>query len=264
MINIIITIALGVVAGVLSGMFGIGGGVVIVPSLIILFSLQLQAASGTSLAALLLPVGIFACMKFYKAGYLSIRTSAYIAIGLLAGVFFGAKLVTSIPNDLLKQFYGIFLLYVSYIFIQPLELLKLKKVKEIDESQLASDANPILLIVLGAATGVLSGMFGIGGGLVITPFLMAVLKFHPKKAIGTSLGALLLPVGLPGVIVYHQAGNINLEFAICIAIGMVFGSILGAKITLNLPAKNIKRAYGFFLLLIALDFLFRGLIAARV
>lgn len=260
----IIAIIIGLVAGVLSGMFGIGGGVVIVPALILIAGFSVAMASGTSLAALLLPVGIFACIQYYKAGYLSIKISAIIALGLLCGVYFGAELAIFLPNEIMKQLYGAFLLYVSWLFIAPLEMLNLRKAKPEQAEVASADRNMPLLFVFGIFAGVLAGMFGIGGGIIITPFLMAVLKFHPKKAIGTSLGALLLPVGLPGVFVYYSNGNLDIQYAAFIALGIVAGAILGAKITISLPTKKIKRIYGFFMLLMALDFIFRGMIASRV
>lgn len=263
MLENLIAFIIGLVAGVAAGMFGIGGGVVIVPALILVFSLPLHLATGTSLAALLLPVGIFACIKFYKSGFLNVKIAALIAFGLFLGVFFGAKLVTMISPNLLKTFYGIFLLYVSISFIKPVVIFKMKKSQVVTEDT-QRDINPIYSILLGLLAGVLSGMFGIGGGLVITPFLMYVLRFNPKLAIGTSLGALLLPVGLPGVIVYYNNGFIVLNYAIAIAFGIVFGAILGAKITLALKTQTVKAIYGFFLLLMALDFIFHGSIASKI
>lgn len=260
--EILVVLLIGLVAGVLSGMFGIGGGIVIVPALIVLASFSLPMASGTSLAALLLPVGIFACLQYYKAGYLSIKTSGVIALGLLGGVYFGAELALSMDQTILKMIYGMFLLYVSWLFIDIPELLKFKKaIAEPAEDEKNKNVNLSLLLALGLFAGLLSGLFGIGGGIVITPFLMTVFKFHPKKAIGTSLGALLLPVGLPGVIVYNQAGNLNLTYGAMIALGIVFGAIVGAKITISLPAKKVKRIYGIFVFLLSLDFIFNGYFA---
>lgn len=258
MYNLIPAVAIGLFAGVLAGMFGIGGGVVIVPALIIFLGYQLSSASGTSLAALLLPVSIFATMQYYKAGFLSIKTSAKIALGLVTGVFFGAKIALSVDPFIMKSLYGVFLLYTFYNFAD----LKSFFTKNKQSSGLDVDENvedkTLALLGLGLLAGVLSGMFGIGGGLIITPFLMGVLKFSPKKAIGTSLGALLAPVGLPGVIAYQQADNLNILVACGIAFGLVFGSIAGAKITIGMSSKKIKTTYGYFLLVIGSYFIYQG------
>ncbi len=110
---------LGLVAGVLSGMFGIGGGVVIVPVLVTLFSYELKPAVATSLGALLLPVGIFAVIEYYRAGKMKISVSAIIALGLIVGGWFGSQLALNLPVDTLQRLYGAFLLYAAWRFMEP-------------------------------------------------------------------------------------------------------------------------------------------------
>ena len=110
---------LGLAAGVLSGMFGIGGGVVIVPVLVTLFSYELKPAVATSLGALLLPVGIFAVIEYYRAGKMKISVSAIIALGLIVGGWFGSQLALNLPVDTLQRLYGAFLLYAAWRFMEP-------------------------------------------------------------------------------------------------------------------------------------------------
>jgi uncharacterized membrane protein YfcA len=98
-------------------------------------------------------------------------------------------------------------------------------------------------------------MFGIGGGVVIVPALMLLAGFSIKMAAGTSLVALLLPVGLLGAIQYYRAGDINAIAAICMIIGLFIGTYFGAKLTLSLPDLYVKRAFGFLLLLLAIRYL---------
>jgi len=256
---VLISLIIGIIAGILSGMFGIGGGVVIVPALVLIAGFSIIEANGTSLAALLLPVGIFACIQYYRTGLLNIKISATIAFGLLCGVYFGAELAIYLDNQLLKQMYGIFLLYISWLFIKPFELLKIRKPKPYSD-EVPTDGKLIYLWLFGIFTGILSGLFGIGGGLIITPFLIAVFKFNTKKAIGTSLGALLMPVGLPGVLVYLNSGNLSLNYAVFVAIGLLVGAFIGAKITISMESSYVKRIYGLFLVIISIDFLFRPII----
>ncbi|MBZ0289332.1 MAG: sulfite exporter TauE/SafE family protein [Anaerolineae bacterium] len=113
-----------------------------------------------------------------------------------------------------------------------------------------------ILLVLGLGAGVLSGMFGIGGGVIIVPALVALLHFDQKQAVGTSLAALLLPVSLGAVISYYQSGLLDLVVAVLVALGLVGGAFAGAKIALSLPSVTVKRLYGIFLLFVALRFIF--------
>ena len=101
-----------------------------------------------------------------------------------------------------------------------------------------------------------SGLFGIGGGAIIVPILITAFGFEQKKAAGISLIALLAPVGLPGAILYSQAGKFELVAAALVAFGLLTGAVFGAKISIGLPPKIVKRLYGFFLLFIAISFIF--------
>jgi len=99
-------------------------------------------------------------------------------------------------------------------------------------------------------------MFGIGGGAVIVPALVGFFNYDQKLAVGTSLGALLLPVGLPGVVRYAAAGTLDIPVAILVALGLVVGAFFGAQIALGLPSKTVKQLYGVFLVFVALRFIF--------
>lgn len=104
---------IGLIGGVLSGLFGIGGGLVIVPALILVAGFPIATAAGTSLAALLLPVGLFGALEYYRAGNVDIRAAAVIAVGLLIGAYFGARLGTALPPETVQRAFGIFLLIVG-------------------------------------------------------------------------------------------------------------------------------------------------------
>jgi uncharacterized membrane protein YfcA len=104
---------IGIGAGVLSGMFGIGGGLVIVPALALIFGMKQHAAVGTSLGALLLPVGALSAWVYWKNGNLNIGYSALIALGLFLGAYVGARLVEPVSDITLRRMFGVFLILVS-------------------------------------------------------------------------------------------------------------------------------------------------------
>lgn len=107
------------------------------------------------------------------------------------------------------------------------------------------------LLAVGLAAGVLAGMFGIGGGLVIVPALVLLLKMPELEAIGTSLAALIPPVGLLGAVEYYRHGYINIRYAALLAIGLFAGAWFGARIVMPLPPHIIRRIYGAFLAVMA-------------
>ncbi len=113
----------------------------------------------------------------------------------------------------------------------------------------------LVILAVGLTAGILSGMFGIGGGVVIVPALMLFAGFSIKMASGTSLAALLLPVGLLGALEYYRQGQVNTVAAIFLLLGLFIGAYFGAKITLDLPELMVKRAFGFLLLGLAVRYL---------
>jgi uncharacterized protein len=256
--QIILVSIIGLIAGVLAGMFGIGGGVIIVPALVLLFHYTIAQAGGTSLAALMMPVGIFAAIQYYKRGLIDIKVAGIFAIGLLVGVFFGANFALYLSPKTMKMLYGVFLLWVSWRFLEPKTLFKKQATNNEPEPEKAM--SPILLLILATLTGILSGLFGVGGGLVMVPIMVTLMKFDTKKAMGTSLAALLPPVALPGVLKYYSAGCLDLMTALILALGLLFGAYFGAKITIAMPSKLIKRIYSIFLIVMSINFIVSGLL----
>ena len=113
-------VVLGLVAGVASGMFGIGGGAIMVPALVLIFAFDQKIATGTSLGAQILPVGLLAAYEYNRRGELDIKTSALITVGLIFGAYIGAKIAAPIDSATMKKLYGAFLLIIGvrYIFFK--------------------------------------------------------------------------------------------------------------------------------------------------
>ena len=109
----------------------------------------------------------------------------------------------------------------------------------------------VLMGLLGIGAGVLAGLFGVGGGIVIVPGLVLLAKLDQHSATGTSLAALLLPVGLLGVFEYHRRGQVHIPVAAAIAVGLVVGTLLGAKLAGGMSDVMLRRAFGALLLLVA-------------
>lgn len=106
-------LAVGILAGISAGMFGIGGGLIIVPALVLLYGLSQHAAVGTSLGALLLPVGALSAWVYWKNGSLNVGYAALLAAGLLVGGYVGARLVQPVSDLTLRRMFGAFLALVS-------------------------------------------------------------------------------------------------------------------------------------------------------
>ena len=116
-------------------------------------------------------------------------------------------------------------------------------------------ATYLVLAAIGLVAGVLGGMFGIGGGLVVVPALILILKMKQLDAFGTSLAALVPPSGLLGAIEYYRNGNVNIRFALLLSSALLIGVYFGARIMINVSPVLARRAYGGFLLIVAIRFL---------
>lgn len=103
----------GLAGGVMAGIFGIGGGLVIVPGLILLLGMTAKQAAGTSLAALLLPVGILGAAEYWRAGHIDVRIAVLVALGILVGAFFGARLAIELPNEVVQRAFGVLLVVIG-------------------------------------------------------------------------------------------------------------------------------------------------------
>ena len=116
----------------------------------------------------------------------------------------------------------------------------------------------ILLIIIGIAAGMLSGLVGVGGGIVIVPALVYLLAFSQKQAQGTSLAILLLPIGILAVLNYYKDPQVNLDIKVValIIVGFLAGSYFGSKLALSLPDALVKKIFAIFMLLIAIKMLF--------
>lgn len=114
----------------------------------------------------------------------------------------------------------------------------------------------IILIIIGILAGMLGGMVGVGGGIIIVPALVYFLGFSQKMAQGTSLGILLLPVGLLGVFQFYKEGYVDIKVVLIISAGFFAGSYFGSKLALSLSQETVKKVFAILLILVALKMLF--------
>lgn len=113
MVNILFYILLGLGAGVLSGLIGIGGGVIIIPALVYLFGLTQHQAQGTTLALLVPPIGLLAAWTYYKHGHVDLKIAALICLGFFVGGLVGARAAVGISGEVLRRVFGCALLFLA-------------------------------------------------------------------------------------------------------------------------------------------------------
>ena len=114
----------------------------------------------------------------------------------------------------------------------------------------------LVLLAVGLAAGFLSGMVGIGGGIIIVPMLVYFLGFTQHQAQGTTLFMFLLPIGILGVMNYHKQGYVDYKTALIICSTFVFGSYFGSKLSISLDQKTVKQIFGAIIILLGAKMLF--------
>ena len=110
----------------------------------------------------------------------------------------------------------------------------------------------IIVLVIGLAAGFLSGSMGVGGGIIVIPSLVFVMGFTMQQAQGTSLALMTIPVMLVATINYYKAGSVNVKVALIMALTFVIGGYIGSKISIHIPEKIMKKAFGILMIIAAI------------
>src|SRR3989338_4457491 len=111
--NALLYIILGLIAGIFGGLFGIGGGTILIPALVFLFGLTQHQAQGTTLAIMVPPIGLLAALRYWQAGNVKLSMAGFICLGFFVGGLLGANLIHTVSDPMLKKLFGIYLLIVS-------------------------------------------------------------------------------------------------------------------------------------------------------
>ncbi|QIM15353.1 sulfite exporter TauE/SafE family protein [Leucobacter insecticola] len=215
---------LGVAAGVLSGLFGVGGGTIIVPGLVLWLGMQQKLAAGTSVAAIL-PTATVGAISYAVQGHVDWVAAACLAVGIVVGAQLGSYLLARVSKAALQWGFMGFLLVV----IVSLWVVVPQRGDEIAMSPLVA----VLLVLTGLVTGVISGLIGVGGGIVVVPVLMFFFGANDLAAKGSSL-VMMIPGSISGTLGNIRRSNVDLRSAAIIGISasvcVPFSSVLAALI----------------------------------
>lgn len=242
-------IAIGLLAGFLSGLFGVGGGILIVPLLVLATHFDQRVAAGTSLAAIV-PTSLVGAATYGLNGDVSLVAGVLLAVGAVAGAQVGSFLLDRLPLRVIQWGFIAFLgaVIVSLFLVIPSR-----------DATLALTALSVAgLIALGFAVGVLSGILGIGGGVVVVPVLILVFGASDLVAKGTSL-LMMIPTAISGTIGNTRRGNVDLAAAAVIGVSACATVTLGT-LTANIMsplAANI--VFAAFLVVIAVQLIVKAL-----
>ncbi len=200
-------VAVGLAAGLLSGMFGVGGGILIVPGLMWVATMEQRRAHGTSLAAVL-PIAMFGLITYVTNDNVNVGAAVALTVGSLGGTLLGTAWLARAPKRLL-----------SFTFAALLGVSAARLLFEISSTQehALTAGSALVLVATGFVAGVLAGLLGIGGGVVMVPAMMLVLGLAPVVAKGTSL-AVIVPTAIIGT--WRNRRNLNLDVRAAVVVGV--------------------------------------------
>lgn len=257
-------VCLGAFAGILAGLLGVGGGIVIVPMLVIAYTAQgfspdliMHLALGTSLASIMF-TSISSAYSHHKRGGVDWHIIKCITFGIIIGTYGGSFVAAKIPRQYLQIFFSVFLFYVAFQMIfnkQPKLTRKMPGVVAVNG--------------VGIIIGTISSLVGIGGGTLSVPF-MVWHNVEMRKAIGTS-SAIGIPIAFSGCLGYvinglsvanlpeYCLGYVFLPALACIVLCSMFTAPYGAKLAHTLPVPRIKKIFAVLLLIVGTNMLFSAL-----
>lgn len=233
--------AVGLAAGMLGGLFGVGGGLIVVPSLLVFARMDRRLAHGTSLGSTLL-IGIASVATYLYHGNVDWPIAGMLTAGSIAGAVVGTSLLRVVSKEVLVY------VFVATVLATAVRLFTTNEVEGRDDLTMWT---AILLIAVGLLAGTLAGLLGIGGGVVMVPVMVVVLGMAPVLAKGTS-AAVIVPTALMGTIRNRRHRNTDLRTALVIGAFGAVSAVVGASIAEQLSDQVSNIMFGLLLLAVAI------------
>ncbi|CAM3938140.1 sulfite exporter TauE/SafE family protein [Alkalicoccus chagannorensis] len=268
----LLLVILGFVAAVIGSVMGLGGGIIIVPALLVLGSwtailegVTPQTAVGTSLLVMIF-TGLSSTLAYMKQKVVDLQSGLIFFIGSGPGALFGVWLNNRIDVDAFMIAFGCFIVLVSFIlmirkYIKPIPLRPRgirRTALELDGTTREYGYEPAVAVPIAFLVGMFSGLFGIGGGSLMVPAMIILFAFPPHMAVATSMFLVFLSALVSSV--SHMAlGNVDWLYALALIPGAWFGGQAGAWIGKKLKSDTLVLALRIVLIVIGLRLIYEGL-----
>lgn len=239
--KIVEMICLGAAFGAFGGLFGVGGGIIAIPVLAVLFDMDQQSAQGTALV-MILPSAILGFWKYRRRNALDLRMAALLCGPAVLATYAAARLANVVSNEQLRLAFAAFLIAVAAYL-----LWKVLRGDRRNPQRAFSWPHSWLV---GAAGGFLSGLFGVGGATIAPPALTTFFGLTQTAAQGLAL-AMIVPGAMVGLAVYAHAGAVHWGMGLALAVGGLIAVPLGVAVAHTLPAGKLKLLFCGFLMLSA-------------
>ena len=239
-INTLTVVLVGVAAGLLSGLFGVGGGILVVPGLVLVAKMDQRVAHGTSLAAVL-PISVASLATYWSQDHVDWSVGAFLAIGAITGAFLGTKLLHVLPHRTLAISFAVLLVVTGVRLFLPLSA---------DNRGVLTIWTMLALVGIGVVTGILAGLLGVGGGIVMVPAMMMLPSMPAALAKGTSV-AVIIPTSIMGTLRNRSAKNLDLRAAAIVGFCGIPTAVLGGWLSSRMSDTLSNVLFAILLIVVA-------------
>jgi uncharacterized membrane protein YfcA len=244
---------IGVIGGLLSGLFGIGGGIIMVPLLISLAGMDQRRAASTSLAAIV-PTSIVGSLSYLATGHTDPFAALFVAAGAVGGAIIGTYLLRRIPLPWLRW------MFIALIVVVGVRMFVIAP----ERGDLVEMSVPLAFgyLAVGVVMGIASGLFGIGGGVIAVPAFVALFGMSDLVAKGTSL-LVMIPTGITGTISNLRARMVDLRAGILVGVAATIAAVPGVALALALTPRVSGILFGVLLFAAAAQLTVKAIAAQR-
>ncbi len=236
----------GLGAGILSGIFGVGGGILIVPGLVFFAKMDQRRAHGTSLAAVL-PISIASLVTYWSHDHVDWHVALWLAIGAVGGAILGTKLLKTARHDMLSYGFAVLLI---------MSAARLYWTSSANGRTDLTVVAAIALVMIGVATGTLAGLLGVGGGVIMIPAMVLLLGETNVLAKGTSL-AVIIPTSITGTIRNRKTANVDVKAAVVVGLSGIVSAVVGASLAADMSESLSNALFATLLLVVAAQMIYR-------
>ncbi len=231
-------LTIGLAGGLLSGLVGVGGGIVMVPLMTGLLAMRQHRAHGTSLA-IIVPTAFSATIPYALANPIDWLLALALAGPAMLLAVVGARMTTRLNAQVLRRMFAVLLLLTAIRLLFSVQSAALV--------QLDGGVLIVAALAAGVFTGLVSGTMGVGGGIVMVPVMVILMGIDQHLAQGISLAA-IVPISISGTAQHIRLGNVNMRYAVLIAVGGIVGGASGAQIAQVLSAPVLRVIFAVFAL----------------
>lgn len=235
------TIVVGLVAGFLSGLFGVGGGILIVPALVMALAFDQRLAHGTSLAAVL-PIAVSSMTSYALDDKIDWTVGLFLAIGAVAGAVIGTHILHKLPHDTLAVAFALILVATA--------VRMLVDHSEAQGRGALSVLGAVVLVLIGLVTGILAGLLGVGGGIVMVPAMVVGFGIPAAIAKGTSL-VVIVPTSLMGTWRNRKKKNADIRTAVIVGVAGILSAFVAGQISVGMSETLSNVLFAILLLVVA-------------